>query len=75
MPLQLRVVVKSFAAALDRADVLTLAMRHQMLSERGCISECFATVEYVAGEDLVAGFCKVSVAGARVHLPSVRSDP
>ena len=75
MPLELRIVEKSLAAAFDRTDILTLAMSHQMLAERRSIGEGLSAVEYVAGEDLVAGFCKVSVAGALVYLPSVRSDP
>ena len=56
MPLELRVVEESFAAAFDRADVLALTMGHQMLSERRGIGECFAAIEHMAGEYFVPGF-------------------
>lgn len=56
MPLKLRVVEESLSAAFDRADVLALAMSHQMLSERRGISECFAAVEHMASENFVSGF-------------------
>lgn len=54
MSLELRVVKESLVATLHRADVLTFAMSHKMLSEGRRVLEELATAEDVARVNFTA---------------------